>query len=249
MKPKTPAIVILAAGLGTRMKSDKAKVLHEIHGKPMIEYVVATARQIAPDGVVVVVGHQADRVEVAVRARHTARFALQSEQLGTGHATNCALDKLPSATTDVIILCGDVPLIRPETLHRLWEDHTASNRTLTVLGVEMENPRGYGRLLLDENGAFTGIVEEADARETQKAVRLVNSGIYCVEKGFLTQALGEVGADNAQGEYYLTDIVAIGHARGLTMGVLTGSNPSEVIGVNSPKELKIVTDIMPCQEA
>lgn len=244
MKPKTPAIVILAAGLGTRMKSDKAKVLHEIHGKPMIEYVVATARKIAPEGVVVVVGHQADLVEAAVRTRHTARFALQPEQLGTGHAVNCAVGALPAGTTDVIILCGDVPLIRPETLRRLWEDHTASDRTLTVLGVEMEDPSGYGRLLMNEKGTFTGIVEEADANEAQKAVRLINSGIYCVEKGFLVRALGEVRADNAQGEYYLTDIVAIGHGQGLAMGVLTGPDPNEVIGVNSPEELKIVTDML-----
>jgi UDP-N-acetylglucosamine diphosphorylase/glucosamine-1-phosphate N-acetyltransferase len=245
MNPKTPAIVILAAGLGTRMKSDKAKVLHEIHGKPMINYVVATARQIAPEGVVVVVGHQADRVEAVVRADHVARFALQPEQLGTGHAVNCALETLPADATDVIILCGDVPLIRPETLDHLWKDHTASGRTLTVLGVEMENPTGYGRLLVDDAGGFTGIVEEADASVAQKAIRLVNSGIYCVERGFLTQALDEVRADNAQGEYYLTDIVAIGHNRGLSMGVLSGPDPNEVIGVNSPEELKIVTDIMP----
>jgi UDP-N-acetylglucosamine diphosphorylase/glucosamine-1-phosphate N-acetyltransferase len=248
MKPKTPAIVILAAGLGTRMKSDKAKVLHQIHGKPMINYVVATARQIAPEGVVVVVGHQADRVEAVVRADHAARFALQPEQLGTGHAVDCAMDALPADTTDVIILCGDVPLIQPETLRRLWRDHTGNDRALTVLGVEMENPTGYGRLLLDESGAFTGIVEEADASEAQKALRLVNSGIYCVEKSFLAKALGEVQADNAQGEYYLTDIVAIGHAQGLSMGVLSGPNPSEVIGVNSPEELKIVRDIMPCHD-
>ena len=163
-------------------------------------------------------------------------------------SVNCAMDALPADATDVIILCGDVPLIRPETLRRFWDDHTTSDRTLTVLGVEMENPKGYGRLLRDEGGAFTGIVEEADASDTQKAVRLVNSGIYCVERNFLAQALGEVGSDNAQGEYYLTDIVGIGHSRGLSMGVLTGTDASEVIGVNSPEELKIVTDIMSCQE-
>jgi bifunctional N-acetylglucosamine-1-phosphate-uridyltransferase/glucosamine-1-phosphate-acetyltransferase GlmU-like protein len=155
---------------------------------------------------------------------------------------------LPDAATDVIILCGDVPLIRPETLRRLWEDHVASQRTLTVLGVEMANPKGYGRLLVDASGAFTGIVEEADASDTQKAVRLVNSGIYCVERSFLAEALSEVRADNAQGEYYLTDIVAIGHDRGLSMGVHAGTDAKEVIGVNSPEELKIVTDIMPCQD-
>lgn len=248
MKTRTPAVVILAAGLGTRMKSDKAKVLHEIHGRPMIHYVVATARKLAPEGVVVVVGHQADRVEAAVRAGHEARFALQPEQLGTGHAVNCAMDDLPAGATDVIILCGDVPLIQPETLRRLWDDHTAAERSLTVLGVEMENPKGYGRLLIDGEGVFTGIIEEADATDEQKAVRIVNSGIYCVERSFLTQALGAVRSDNAQGEYYLTDIVGIGHAQGFSMGVLSGTDPSEVIGVNSPEELKIVTDIMPCQD-
>jgi UDP-N-acetylglucosamine diphosphorylase/glucosamine-1-phosphate N-acetyltransferase len=248
MSVKTPAIVILAAGLGTRMKSDKAKVLHEIHGQPMIHYVVSSACQIAPDGIVVVVGHQAERVEAAVRSNHEARFALQAEQLGTGHAVNCALDALPEDATDIIILCGDVPLIRAETLKQLWEDHTTSGRTLTVLGVEMENPKGYGRLLLDETGNFTGIVEEADATQAQKSVRLINSGIYCVERTFLARALGEVRADNVQGEYYLTDIVGIGYAGGLPMGVLTGTDAGEVIGVNSPEELKIVTDLMPCQD-
>lgn len=249
MTDKIPAIIILAAGLGTRMKSQKAKVLHEIHGQPMVHYVVSTAAQIAPQGIVVVVGHQADRVEAAVRSTHAARFALQAEQLGTGHAVNCAMQDLPENASDVIILCGDVPLIRPETLGRLWENHTASERTLTVLGVEKDNPTGYGRLILDEDGVFTGIVEEADATEEQKAVRLVNSGIYCVQKNFLAHALGEVSADNAQGEYYLTDIVGIGHAMGRPMGVLTGTDANEVIGVNSPEELKIVTDLMPCQDS
>jgi UDP-N-acetylglucosamine diphosphorylase/glucosamine-1-phosphate N-acetyltransferase len=248
MSVKIPAIVILAAGLGTRMKSDRAKVLHEIHGKPMIHYVVSSACQIAPDAIVVVVGHQAERVEAAVMASHKAKFARQPEQLGTGHAVNCAMDSLPAAATDVIILCGDVPLIQVETLQQLWADHTASDRILTVLGVEMDIPKGYGRLLLDEEGNFTGIVEEADATAAQKAVRLVNSGIYCVERRFLAQALGEVRADNAQGEYYLTDLVGIGHARNLPMGVLTGVDAKEVTGVNSPEELKIVTDMMPCQD-
>jgi bifunctional UDP-N-acetylglucosamine pyrophosphorylase/glucosamine-1-phosphate N-acetyltransferase/UDP-N-acetylglucosamine pyrophosphorylase len=248
MSARIPGVVILAAGLGTRMKSDKAKVLHEIHGQPMIHYVVSAACQIAPDGVVVVVGHQAEQVKAAVRAGHKARFALQPEQLGTGHAVNCALDALPEEATDIIILCGDVPLIRPATLQQLWEDHTASDRTLTVLGVEMETPKGYGRLLLDGAGCFTGIVEEADATDDQKSVRLVNSGIYCVEKTFLAEALGEVRADNVQGEYYLTDIVGIGHARGLSMGVLTGTDAGEVIGVNRLEELKIVADLMPCQD-
>lgn len=249
MTDKIPAVIILAAGLGTRMKSDKAKVLHEIHGRPMVHYVVSTAARIAPQGIVVVVGHQAERVETAVRAAHGARFAVQAQQLGTGHAVNCAMNDLPEDTTDVIILCGDVPLIRTETLERLWADHTASERTLTVLGVEKENPKGYGRLLLNEAGAFTGIVEEADATEAQRKVQLVNSGIYCVEKRFLGQALGAVSADNAQGEYYLTDIVGIGHAQGRSMGVLRGTDASEVIGVNSPEELKIVTDLMPCQDS
>lgn len=249
MADKIPAVIILAAGLGTRMKSDKAKVLHEIHEQPMIHYVVATAARIAPKGIVVVVGHQAERVEAAVRATHAARFALQAKQLGTGHAVNCAMQDLPEDATDVIILCGDVPLIRPETLQRLWAEHTASERTLTVLGVEKHEPKGYGRLLLNEDGAFIGIVEEADATEEQKALRLVNSGIYCVQRDFLAQALGAVSADNAQGEYYLTDIVGIGHAKGRTMGVLRGTDASEVIGVNSPEELKIVTDLMPCQDS
>lgn len=239
------AVVILAAGLGTRMQSDRAKVLHAVRGAPMILHVVATAVALVPaDHVVVVVGHQADTVRRVVSERHPVRFALQAEQLGTGHAVRCALPALPPATADVIILCGDVPMLRPATVDALLAAHRQADNAVTVLAVELQNPTGYGRILHDPEGRVTGIVEEADADADQRALRLVNSGIYCVRCGFLAQALGRVAADNAQGEYYLTDIVAIARQQGRRIGLSVGAVPAEVAGVNTLAQLAAVDAAM-----
>lgn len=238
------AVVILAAGLGTRMKSNKAKVLHEILGRPMISYVVDTAQAVAGDQLVIVVGHQADQVRRTVAVQADVFYAHQEEQLGTGHAVMCAMPVLPEATRHVVILCGDVPLLKKETVKQFVDEHQSQKRTLSVLAVRVDSPKGYGRIVQDSDGTVTGIVEEADATPTQKAINLINTGIYCVDRHFLGVALGQVTADNAQGEYYLTDIVDYAHRKGLSIGVTIGSDPSEFIGINSREQLQAVEQLM-----
>jgi len=238
------AVIILAAGLGTRMKSDKAKVLHEIQGRPMVLYVVEAARKVAGDNVVVVVGHQAETVRRIVTETAPLMFAHQKKQLGTGHAVLCALPHIPNDCDPVVILCGDVPLIESATIQRLVEGHLAGGRDISVLGVELEHPYGYGRILLDENRRFCGIVEEADATGRQKQVKLINSGIYCVGKDLLMSTLSDIGCDNAQGELYLTDIIAVGYCQKRTMGVFIDSDSRQVLGVNTLQDLKTVDAIM-----
>lgn len=238
------AVIILAAGQGTRMKSNKAKVLHEIAGRPMILYVVETAKKIAGDNVVVVVGHQAQKVRDIISESAQVHFAYQEEQLGTGHAVQCAVPGLPDGCDEVVILCGDVPLIRAETIVGLIEDHMSAARDISLLAVELENPYGYGRVLVDDNRQVFGIIEESDATAAQKKIKLINSGIYCINKTFLLQALPRIGANNAQNELYLTDIMGIGHSENKKIGVLIGSDPYEVIGVNTIQELKRVETIL-----
>lgn len=241
---KDVAVVILAAGQGTRMNSNKAKVLHEIAGRPMILYVVEAARKIAGDNVIVVIGHQAQKVRDAISESAPLLFAYQDEQLGTAHAVQCAVPHIPDVCDEVIILCGDVPLIRTETIMTLIEEHLSVGRDISLLAVELDNPYGYGRVLLDENKNVFGIIEEADATVDQKQIKLINAGIYCVHKTFLLQALPKIRTNNVQSELYLTDIMGIAHAENKEMGVMVGNDPLEVIGVNTIQELKRVEAIM-----
>jgi UDP-N-acetylglucosamine diphosphorylase/glucosamine-1-phosphate N-acetyltransferase len=238
------SIVILAAGLGTRMQSDKAKVLHEINGRPMVSYVVDTARAVAGNNVVLVIGHQADLVRETVARQADLRYALQEEQLGTGHAVMCAMPAVPETTRCVVVLCGDVPLLKATTLHRFISDHRSQHRMLSILAVHLSDPTGYGRVVQDEQGNVIGIVEEADATRSERTIKLVNTGIYCIERSFLETALHQIHADNAQGEYYLTDIVGVAHAGGHSIGVTQGDNADEFLGVNSPEQLKTVASLL-----
>ncbi len=237
-------IVILAAGLGTRMKSDKAKVLHEICGRPMIEYVVLTANHVAGPNVVVVIGHQADLVKKAVMSKGEAIFAYQGQQLGTGHAVMCAMPHIPNTVEQVVILCGDVPLIRAATIDHLIANHNAHGRDLSLLAVQVEQPKGYGRVILDPTGQLIAIVEEKDADAAQKEINVINSGIYVVNKAFLEWALPQLRADNAQKEFYLTDIIKHGHSGGRTIGVVKGGGSAEIIGVNSRDDLQNAENLM-----
>lgn len=238
------AVVILAAGLGTRMKSGKAKVLHTILGKPMVLYVVESARELAGDDIIVVVGNQAEQVRRVIRQAAPCRFAYQQRQLGTGHAVLCALPQIPAHCEDVLILCGDVPLVRAQTLGRLLDEHHAACRDLTVLAVNLDNPSGYGRILLNDHHRICGIVEEADASDVQRQIKLINTGIYCVKKGLLALALAQVKPDNCQGELYLTDIVEIVHNQGLRTGVFIGPDEQEFHGVNNLQDLATVELLM-----
>ncbi len=237
-------IIILAAGLGTRMKSGKAKVLHEVCGKAMIQHVVETATRVVGPNVVVVVGHQADRVQALLGDVFDVRFALQAEQLGTGHATQCALPELLDVIEEVVILCGDVPLIRTETIEHLIDAHLSRQRDVTLLAVDLDAPKGYGRVIYGSTGELRGIVEEADADEVQKKIKTINTGIYAVKRSFLEQALPQIGSQNAQGEIYLTDIIAIGHRQDKVMGVVIADDDSEIIGVNSPQDLQLAENTM-----
>jgi UDP-N-acetylglucosamine diphosphorylase/glucosamine-1-phosphate N-acetyltransferase len=231
------AVIILAAGLGTRMKSNKAKVLHTILGKPMVLYVVESAQTVAGRNIIVVVGNQAEQVRELVRQSASARFAYQEKQLGTGHAVLCALPKVPADCDQVLILCGDVPLITARTLGQMLADHCEAGRDITVLAVSLEDPTGYGRILLNDRHQICSIIEEADASEAQKQIKIVNTGIYCVKKELLASALAKVKPDNSQGELYLTDIVETAYTEGRLTGVFMGSDDREFCGVNNLQDL------------
>ena len=240
------AVVILAAGLGTRMKSDKAKVLHEVAGKSMILYVVESARKAVGDDIVVVVGHQAQKVREILSESDAAslQYAYQEQQLGTAHAVLCAMPHIPEHCDEIVILYGDTPLIMPETISKLVEDHLAGSRHISLLAVELKNPYGYGRVLLDNNKHVSEIVEEKDATDEQRKIELVNSGIYCVNKQFLQDALPKIQSDNAQKELYLTDIMAIGYQEKKKTGAMVAADYHQILGVNSSQDLEAVSKIM-----
>ena len=235
MKYSDVAVVVLAAGKGTRMKSDKPKVLHAVNGQPMIQWVLEAAVQVA-DHVVVVVGHQADRVKGAVKA-FSVSFALQKELLGTGDAVKSALPFIEESMSHVVILCGDVPLIRSKTIESLIKTHYKNKNDVTLLAVEVEDPFGYGRVILDRGQQVKAVREEADAAPDEKGVRLINSGLYCVSRPFLERAVPALDCDNAQKEFYLTDIIALACQWGCRAGVMKGGNPKEVAGINTLDQL------------
>ena len=231
------AAIILAAGKGTRMKSGLIKVLHPAAGRPMIAWPVAAARAAGAAPVVLVVGHQADAVQAAFRGVPEIRTALQAEQLGTGHAVACARDGLTGFSGTVLILCGDTPLLRVETLQGLIAYHRQEGASLTVLTAIMANPYGYGRVIRDGAGRVLRIVEQKDATLEEQAVCEINSGIYCMEVGFLNANIGAITSNNAQQEFYLTDLVSIAADKGLTCLGLCIDDPDEIMGVNDRVQL------------
>lgn len=233
------AVIILAAGLGKRMKSAMAKVLHKLAGKPMISYVLETAREIAGNNLIVVVGHQAEIVKKIVSKVFEVEFAFQKEQIGTGHAVKCALPYVAENIENIIILCGDVPLISQNTLTSILNYHIETERDISVLAVYVDDPIGYGRIIMDESGNVSGIKEEADATEEEKSIKIINSGIYCMRKDYLLKAIDKIKVDNAQKEYYLTDIISIAYNDKRSVGALAGSDQKEIIGINSPMDLEI----------
>jgi len=237
-------VVVLAAGKGTRMKSDRAKVLHPVFFAPMICHVLEAVRSLAPAETVVVTGHQAERVEEVVSAAYAVRFVRQRQQLGTGHAVLTAEEVLGGKSGLVLILCGDTPLIRAETLQALVETHRRGGRVLTVMTAVVSDPSHYGRIVTNEQGGIERIVEAKDADAEQRAIREINAGIYCVDLPFLFAALKQVGTDNQQGEVYLTDIVAIARRQGCEVGRFVCPDPLEVTGVNSRVELAVANTIM-----
>ncbi len=225
-------IVILAAGQGTRMRSALPKVLHPVAGKPMLGHVIDTARQLAPQSIQVVIGHGAEKVRERLAADDLS-FVVQEQQLGTGHAVAQAQPHLSAER--VLILYGDVPLIEPATLQRLLEQVNA--RQLGLLTVELADPTGYGRILRDGHGEVQAIVEHKDASEAQRAIREGNTGILAVPGHCLGDWLGRLSNSNAQGEYYLTDVIAMAVADGLRIATVQAADEMEVLGANDRIQL------------
>jgi bifunctional UDP-N-acetylglucosamine pyrophosphorylase / glucosamine-1-phosphate N-acetyltransferase len=233
-------VVILAAGLGTRMKSNRAKVLHKLDGRPIISHVCQTALTLRPNRVIVIVGHQADEVRAAIEAdfdKTQFEFVHQREQRGTGDAVMAAKTNLAGENRIVLILSGDVPLVRPQTLTKLIDAHKSAGAACTILSVRLENPTGYGRIIRDDAGSFAKIVEQKDATEEERQVREINAGIYCFESAKLVAALARVKPNNKQSEYYLTDVPAILKSDGDQVGIYQHNDSREVSGVNTRAEL------------
>jgi bifunctional UDP-N-acetylglucosamine pyrophosphorylase/glucosamine-1-phosphate N-acetyltransferase len=238
--PTTLDILILAAGLGTRMKSRVAKVLHELQGRALVAHVCRTAALLEPRRTYVVVGHQAEGVRAAVEqelGREHASFVDQTEQRGTGDAVMAARNVLAGANSTVLILSGDVPLVRAETLRVLIAKHLDEKASCTLLSVRLENPTGYGRVVRDEAGKFLKIVEQKDATEDERQIREINAGIYCFDSAKLFRELERVRPTNSQGEYYLTDVPGILRDSGEQVTVYQHADAREVSGVNTRAEL------------
>ncbi|MBL9100219.1 MAG: NTP transferase domain-containing protein [Myxococcales bacterium] len=234
----SPVAVVLAAGKGTRMGSDLPKVLHPLLGEPLVVHPIRAARAAGVGDVVLVVGHGAAAVRVALDATTDGlRYALQPEQRGTGHAVLCALPELAGHDGPVLILSGDVPGLRPATLRTLVERCAAAGAGLSLATFEPEDPHGYGRVVRDAGGRVAAIVEERDADAATRAIRECNAGVYCAMAGVLRRELPRIGTANAQGEIYLTDLVA----RVADGGVEAVRVPAdEVAGVNTPEQLLAV---------
>jgi bifunctional UDP-N-acetylglucosamine pyrophosphorylase/glucosamine-1-phosphate N-acetyltransferase len=236
-------VIILAAGLGKRMKSATVKVLHRAAGRPIIDYVVDLATQISSKPPVVVIGHQREALQKWLGAR--ARYAVQEEQLGTGHAVLQAANVLgKSGARNILILSGDVPLTRAETLQRLIEEHERSKNALTLLTMKLPDPAMYGRIVRDSSGAVVKIVEAKDATAAEKKIDEVNAGIYVFDREHLFDNLRKLSSDNAQGEYYLTDVLGMLRKNGKRIGALVVDDPVETLGVNSRSELATVEEVV-----
>ena len=236
-------VVVLAAGQGTRMKSAEPKVLHAIAGRPMIEHVLDAATTLAPTTITLVVGHGAEAVRNRLSGRSGLNFVVQDPQLGTAHALQQAEPVLTHRTGTVVLLSGDVPLLRAGTLRNLVATHRDAKAAATVVTAVVDRPYGYGRIIRS-SGRIARIVEERDASPAERQVREINSGIYAFDLAPLFGALRTIAAANAQGEYYLTDLIAIYRRRRRPIGSLVVEDPSEVRGVNSRTELAELSAMM-----
>jgi bifunctional UDP-N-acetylglucosamine pyrophosphorylase / glucosamine-1-phosphate N-acetyltransferase len=236
-------VLILAAGLGTRMKSDQAKVLHKLGSRPLIAHVLRTVARLGPENLYAVVGYQAEKVEAAARDALDAmtaerlRFVLQSEQHGTGHAVICAKEALKNARGLLLVLYGDVPLVREETLRKLIAEHERGKHAATFLTIRLEDPPPYGRIIRDAQANFLKIVEERDCTPEQRTITELNPGLYCFDIRSLLTALDNLEPKNAQNEYYLTDVPELLLAAGLSVGTLLHGDAHELDGINTRAEL------------
>ena len=254
--PADLAIVILAAGKGTRLKSERPKVLHQAGGLPLIAHVLRVAQPLAQSGVKgsagpsapgagvwVVVGHQAEAVR-RLAEPFGARLILQRPQLGAGHAVARAATTLPRRIAQLLVLPGDAPLIRPDSLHALLKRHCDSGSAATVLTARLDNPQGYGRILRSASGEVEAILEQGTLRPEQIGVREVNAGVYCFDRAKLTPLLGHLRRDNLHREYYLTDVIALFRRAGEAVSAYTTDDSDEILGVNTPADLAHVDALL-----
>ncbi len=237
------AVIVLAAGKGKRMKSELPKVLHPILGRPMLSYVLDAVSGISPERIVVVLGTGAEKVREAVLSSRI-KYVLQAEQLGTGHAAMCAKEVLKDFRRSVVIVNGDFPLIRPETLKGFIETHKKGKATISLLTTILDNPDGYGRVIRNQNRDVSRIVEEKDATVKDRKIKEINSGAYCVESSFLWKALGRIDTDNKQREYCLPDIVKFATSSGEKVAGFIVPDSEEVLGVNNRPEFSRVEGII-----
>lgn len=236
--------VILAAGKGTRMKSETPKVLHKIFDKTLLGYVLDSVKSFSNEAFVIV-GHKAEVVTEFVNKNYSfAKTVLQTPQLGTGHAVSMVCPQLENFDGLVLILCGDTPLVREKTLKKFVDEHIASGADLSVMSTIFENPANYGRIIRCANGALEKIVEEKDATDAEKAVKEINAGIYCLNWAKIKPAFSQLNSSNAQGEYYLTDIIEWANRQGLSVKASVLEDSDEIYGINSRENLAIATRLM-----
>ncbi len=239
MSPTGPAaVVVLAAGEGTRMRSSTPKVLHAIGGRTLLGHALTAARALDPHHLVVVVGHGREAVAAHVaQVDPAASTAVQDEQRGTGHAVGCALDTLPALAGTIVVTYGDVPMLEGDTLRDVVRRHEAAGNAVTVVTAEVDDPTGYGRMVRDREGAVEAIVEHKDATDEQRRIREINSGIYAFDAAVLRDALGRLSTSNAQGELYLTDVLGIARADGRPVGAQLLDDVRQTEGVNDRVQL------------
>lgn len=234
------AVAILAAGRGTRMKSDLPKVCHTLGSRPLVELVLNSCLTVEPTRRLVIVGYQGEQVKASLKSFVNLEFVEQSQQLGTGHAAQQLLPYLEGFTGDLLILNGDVPLLRPETIKLLLETHQARQNAATLLTAQLPNPQGYGRVFCDDNDRLTQIIEDRDCTAAQKQNRRINSGVYCFNWAKLAEVLPQLQANNNQKEYYITD--AVNYLDGVT--VVDVEDYQEILGINDRKQLATAYDIL-----
>lgn len=235
--------IILAAGKGTRMKSQTPKVLHEILGQTMLDHVIQTLREANVETPTVVIGHGAERVEQSLKAQ-AVQFVLQTEQLGTGHAVMQAKKEFDGLKGTTLVALGDTPLLRAKTVQDFMQFHADQNAAITVLTTQLADPTGYGRIIRDDAGKFVKIVEQKDGNEEELLVTEVNSGLMCFDNEYLWKYINQLSTNNAQGEYYLTDLIGLMGKDGLKVEAYCISDSDEVFGVNDRKMLSYATQVM-----
>ena len=233
---KKISALILAAGKGTRMNSNLVKVLHLLDGKPLLAYSLDVAQAVGAEKIVVIVGHQADLVREQFRHANVS-FVEQVRQLGTGHAVLQAKGHFVGYRGAILILCGDVPCLKVSTVKRLISRHFEEKAAVTVMSIILDEPGSYGRVVTAENGEVLKIVEARDASPDEKQIREINTGIYCADGRFLFEAVSEIRNDNAQGEYYLTDIIEIARKKDHAVRSFIAKDAIEVMGINTPEDL------------